>query len=139
MFNYVIFSVKMLQVVNPSVRYHLPDSHQMVSGVSINLKGFLRKCDSHGIKRPPENDIRLQLRSTKRCITAGKQWFLPEGYSAVDDISKVRKEDFTVSKAAIHIPRDCIPQEFFDLLHPSSAAPPKDRQKRKHKRRHCRG
>ena len=68
-----------------------------------------------------------QLRSTKRCVTAGKQWFLPEGYSAVDDVSKIPREDFTVSKAAVHTPRDCIPQEFFDCLHPPSAAPLKDK------------
>ena len=108
------FPLKMLEVVNPSVRFHLPNSQEMVQGVSINLKGFLKKCDSCGIKRPPESDIRLQLRRTKRCLTATKQWFLPEGYPHVRDISRIPREDFTASKAAVSIPRDCIPEEYFN-------------------------
>ena len=67
----------MLEVVNPSVHFHLPNSQEIVQGVSINLKGFLKKCDSCGIKHPPKSDIRLQLRSTKCCLTVTKQWFLP--------------------------------------------------------------
>ena len=126
------FPVKMLEVVNPSVRFHLPNSQEMVQGVSINLKGFLKKCDSCGIKRPPESDIRLQLRRTKRCLTATKQWFLPEGYPHVSDISHVPREDFTVSKAAVSIPRDCIPEEFFQCLQQSSV---KKRHKHKHKKK----
>ena len=132
------FPVKMLEVVNPSVRFHLPNSQEMVQGISINLKGFLKKCDSCGIKRPPESDIRLQLRRTKRCLMASKQWFLPEGYPHVHDISRIPREDFTASKAAVSIPRDCIPEEFFQCLQQSGA---KRTRKHKHKKRrkHHRG
>ena len=48
-------------MVNPWIRYRLPDSTQIIDGVAINLKALLRMLDEHKISHSSENSSKTSL------------------------------------------------------------------------------
>ena len=55
-------NAQVLKTVNPNVRFHIPDTTQLIPGVAIHLKGLVGDCDAIGIPHPSERHI---IRSSK--------------------------------------------------------------------------
>ena len=101
------------------MRYRPPDSHQLVPGVSINIKGLLSACDQCGVNHPSEKILRRCLRQTRLAITAGHQRFLPDNFPCTGDVATIPRSCFTKERACVTVPREVLPEEFFELLNDS--------------------
>ena len=110
------FLLQVLKVIAPKVRYHPPGSHQLIPGFSVNIKGLLSACDSCNIAHPSEKVLRRHLRQTKFAITTGHQRFLQDQYHATDDVSMIPRSRFSQEKACVTIPREILPDDFYELL-----------------------
>ena len=104
---------QVLRFVNPDVAYHPPASSghsQFIAGVAINLNSLIDKLDEMSI---PHSTSRIMRRSLdKHALTSGKQHFLTERdmKERATYIDRRRKTD---CRAAICVPRQTIPDEFF--------------------------
>ncbi len=103
-------------MVSPKVRYHPPNSQHSIPGVSINLKDFLSECDRCHITHPSEKIIRRKVRHTRYAISSTHQRFLTNQYPATPDVSTIPRSCFTDDKACITLPREQIPEVFFEHL-----------------------
>ena len=107
-------------MVTPNVRYRPPDTHELIPGVSINIKGLLFECEQCGIPHPSEKILRRHIRQMKLAISAGHQRFLPDDYPFTDDVSTIPRRCFTQERACVTVPREVLPEDFFALLNEST-------------------
>ena len=47
-------NAQVLKTVNPNVRFHIPDTTQLIPGVAVHLKSLIGDCDVIGIPHPSE-------------------------------------------------------------------------------------
>lgn len=52
-----INNAQVLKTVNPDVRFHIPDTAQLIPGVAVHLKELMSACDAVGIPHPSEKHI----------------------------------------------------------------------------------
>ena len=109
-------NAQVLKTVNPNVRFHIPDTTQLIPGVAVHLKGLIDDCDAIGIPHPSERDIRKELRSSKRCITHGKQRFLQADFPASNNVAAVQRSDYSSWSACVLVPKYDIPPPFFEIV-----------------------
>ena len=102
--------------MNPNVRFHIPDTTQLIPGVAIHLKSLVGDCDAIGIPHPSERHIRKELRSSKRCITHGKQRFLQADFPASNNVAAVQRSDYSSWSACVLVPKYDIPPPFFEIF-----------------------
>ena len=109
-------NAQVLKTVNPNVRFHIPDTTQLIPGVAIHLKSLVGDCDAIGIPHPSERHIRKELRSSKRCITHGKQRFLQADFPASNNVAAVQRSDYSSWSACVLVPKYDIPPPFFEIF-----------------------
>ena len=111
-----INNAQVLKTVNPDVRFHIPDTTQLIPGVAVHLKELMSACDAVGIPHPSEKHIRRELRSSRRCITHGKQRFLQADYPASNNALAVQRSYYSTWSACVVIPKYDIPPAFFEIF-----------------------
>ena len=109
---YIIIILQLLQFVNPTVRYKSNDKCEMMRpGVAVILKDLVSVLDQLNIEHPDESSIRRVLRQRKDVLTTANQRFLV-GMSGAEKITKGNSHHYS----CIIIPREDVPQTFFDKL-----------------------
>lgn len=107
-----IIILQLLQFVNPTVRYKSNDKCEMMRpGVAVILKDLVSVLDQLNIEHPDESSIRRVLRQRKDVLTTANQRFLV-GMSGAEKITKGNSHHYS----CIIIPREDVPQTFFDKL-----------------------
>ena len=105
-------------MINPSVKYKVQVSGgdtKRIYGVVISLKEFLSSLDKHSISHDTEKVIRQILRKSPMAVTHTKQYFSKGSSSSI-----IRSS--STCKACVCIPKEDVPDDFFDwLAHPGMA------------------
>ena len=101
--------------MNPTVQYKSTDSRgAMRPGVAVILRDLISVLDQLAIEHPDESSIRRVLRQRKDVVTTANQRFLVDK-SGAERINKSNSHHYS----CIIIPREDVPQTFFDKLEES--------------------
>ncbi len=79
--------------------------------------GLLSECDKHGITHPAEKVVRHYVWQMPFAVSSGHQRFLTNDYPGISDVTTIPRQRFTNERACVILPRDVIPEKFFELLH----------------------
>ena len=106
----------MLKFANPWIRYRPPESTELIPGVAIALKAFIKSMDDYDLPHLTEKAVRRQLRADRRCTTHSHQRFLPATVHPHTPIVRVQASDMSSQKGCVCIPKSFVPVVFYQLL-----------------------